>query len=122
MEDVYQARGRLTMLYYDKGLTIYYPSFQIFITRPSKGAEGVAELCLDTLPPSGGAYRVEVYLTEPFDNGLNNMSAIQEYLIADATGLSPDLRPFEDVFGLSLDEVTALAQQNENACVSASVP
>lgn len=108
------------MLHYDQGVTILYTGilFSIDPKLIDDPNDDIAEVCLGTLHSKSGIYWVDVYLTQPFQNGFDELTPIQEYLMnSRMTVTNPPFDEFEEVFDLSLEDITRLAQQKENACL-----
>lgn len=106
----------LVTMYGDIGVTVHHAG-AISITPDSQGND-VAKFCLGGLLDPH--YIVDVYLTAPFPSTASELSPVQEYYIGSGAYSNDNL--FQDVFGMSLEEVTKLAQEKDNACIYAPVP
>lgn len=105
----------LMMFYYDKGITVIYnlPA-PIDIMNINDSSDDIATLCLGK-----SIYGMHVYLTKPLNNDLDTLSPLQQFLFGNVIEWwRSSLKPFEDVFDISLEEVTRLAEQQTNPCVS----
>ncbi len=104
---------------YDNGLA-FYTSLRVPITRTT--GKPIVEFCLGG-ERWNGAYNAatrEAYIMEPITDGLDHLSPLQQHLI----GINIEdygVRPFEEVFGASLEKVTQLALQDGDACFHADM-
>ena len=69
-----------------------------------------ATLCLD------GSFSGDVKIGQPFPDNLDDASPLQEPTIS----YLETLTPFQEVFEISLEELTQLALQSNNACIETS--
>jgi hypothetical protein len=105
------------LLIYNYGLA-FYTSLHVPVTRTT--GQPVVELCLGGKQWNGSfnAATREAYIIEPLTSGLDHLSPLQQYLI----GINIEgLRPFEEVFGVNLEEVTQLTLQIGDACFYADL-
>ena len=57
-----------------------------------------------------------LYLLEPFDNGLDDLSPLQDATVG-ASIRWFNLKPFETLFDISQDEVVERIMQEDNTCI-----
>lgn len=108
----------LVMFYYDRGITVEYLGVPLSIRVVDSGMPDVAKMCLGASPPDRKYDDIIVYFTGPIASDLTNLSPIQESWFGSPIRThTPSYKTFEEVFNLSLEEVTTLAQQQENLCL-----
>lgn len=110
------------LIVYEQGVTFYYPDILIRRVPTTQANIYSGEFCLDQLVnelnSSIDLFNADVYLTKPFSTGLDQLSPFQEYSVGSLIEFF-NLQPFEEVFGVSLEEVTQMAIDQDNACVYA---
>lgn len=83
--------------------------------------EAILEVCLGgKLWEDWEGYGIvpgHLILLEPLRNGLNNLTAAQEWSIDNLPGSLESFLPIQEVFNLSLEQITELAQQPGDACI-----
>ncbi|MBN1430517.1 MAG: hypothetical protein JXB07_19255 [Anaerolineae bacterium] len=110
----------LMLVYANSGIAIEYISIPITIYW--KGTideiDDTGRICLGSLGlPGNIAYHLEVDFVEPFVD-LDNLSPMQQRLIGNPIALyRPPYKSFEDVFHLTLEEVTERAQRETDTCI-----
>lgn len=108
------------LISYSRGITVYYglrvvPVVGLDSSNPS------AELCLSNMTKYP---LIDVFLTRPFEgDDTNTLLSPLSYKGIDLDKVRVEnYRPLEEVFGISLEEVTKLAQERDNACIYAPAP
>lgn len=110
--------GSELLISYDEGVTIYYSLIQSRVTDQPDGV--TLELCLGNLL---GTYSADVYITPPIErDDIKTIFSPLKYAGLHTEKISPYFKPLEDVFGMSLEDVTKLAQDKDNACIYAKLP
>jgi hypothetical protein len=61
-----------------------------------------------------------VMLIEPLSNGLNDLTPLQELFMPYL--LDPRYVPIEQFAGVTLEEISKLAQETDNACIEVTLP
>jgi hypothetical protein len=108
----------LVMIYDNKGISIEYLGVPLSIRVADGGMPDVAKMCLGASPPNRMYDDIIVYFTEPIASDLTNLSPIQESWLGQSIKThTPSYKTFEEVFSLSPEEVTTLAQRQENLCL-----
>jgi len=87
-----------------------------YVTGPGGGEEIITEVCLEEQFGRG-----EAYITEPFENEFQDMSPFQESLLGFLHTDRPYLDPPEQALGLTTEEITALAMQEDDACINVNL-
>lgn len=107
------------MIIYDEGIAIYY-GVRILGVLEQAGGDEVAELCLGNMPE----YPItNVFLTKSIEgNDIETLLSPLRYMGIDSKKIQSRFSTFQEAFGLSLEEVTKLAQERDNACVYAPAP
>lgn len=114
------THGNLTLtLIYDRGLAFYLPvGAPITITSTEEGYDESLLLCLSGPAWSSSEYAIDyakrAYLMEPLSAGLDDLTPLQEYFIGH-DGSSP----LQELFGVTLAEVTQRVRQGEEVCLTA---
>ena len=103
----YVYRFSIAAIYQEEGI-----SFILFGSLPVDTEIWQADYCL------GDNFSLEeVYITEPLQNGLRDLSPLQEDLL-NAVNDWYRFDSSEEVLGLTAEEVTALAMQDEDVCLT----
>jgi hypothetical protein len=108
---IYPNQGgfSLMMIYQAGMIFIFDGGIWIDTTITDAGTEGEIEFSLgENLDIFAGAVRI----VGPIDDNLENLTPLQTFFLEGTN----DLVPIQDVFGVSLEEITELAQQ-ENPCL-----
>ena len=114
-ENPREGTASLTIAY-ERGVVITYLAIRAQYDTSHRGT-----ICLGPRPNTN-YYDVEVLLTRPFPNDPSDLLPLQDSLLGRLITASEQYRPFEEVFGISLEEITTMAQQPGDLCVRAAVP
>lgn len=108
------------LIIYNEGITVYY-GVRVIRVIGWDGSNPSAELCLGNIPKHP---LTDVFLTKPFEgDDIGTLLSPLQYMGIDIDKIYTEAyQPFEEVFGMSLEEVTKLAQEKNNACIYAPAP
>jgi hypothetical protein len=102
--------GQLEVLMlYEQGIIFYHIYLVPIGLDDNQSGSASAEVCLGSDPISSS-----IFLLEPFQDNLSNLSPVQDGLIGDIIE-SGGLAPIQDKLDVSVDDILNLANQ-ENPC------
>lgn len=102
------------LVIYEEGIMFPY-NIALPLTQTQPNRES-ATFCLNDYvwnPEKPEWYLVRVFLTKPLRNGLNDLDEFQKHVIRD---IAKD-QSFEDLFGITPEELTQLAVEQDNPCI-----
>jgi hypothetical protein len=110
------------LLVFDNGI-VFQGGTIIAVTKESTGSN-ISYTAIACLGGSDWSERKTAYstanslaLVSPFNGNMVSLSDVQNWALTRVGGKRKDLKPAEDVFGISLDEITRLASQDTDACI-----